>query len=127
MRANKWGRVGRFLLKIDLRQFITTRTMHFLSIASSTTLRLQPFQKHAVSLRRGVLKQEIGMQLCDAGSTTSYVSRSMLKSTLALVILCLSYLTVGSQPGYSIPAFARKYGLPCLACHIGCAILNVFC
>ena len=79
-----------------------------------------------MSLRRGVLKQEIGMQLCDAGSTTSYVSRSMLKSTLALIILCLSYLTVGSQPGYAIPAFARKYGLPCSACHIGWPILNVF-
>ena len=66
------------------------------------------------------------MQLCDAGSRKNYVSRSMLKSTLALVVLGLSYLAIGSQPSYAIPAFARKYGLPCSACHIGWPILNVF-
>jgi hypothetical protein len=31
-----------------------------------------------------------------------------------------------SQPGYAIPAFARKYGLPCSACHIGWPLLNNF-
>jgi hypothetical protein len=33
---------------------------------------------------------------------------------------------MSSQPGHAIPAFARKYGLPCSACHIGWPILNVF-
>ena len=35
-------------------------------------------------------------------------------------------LLVASQPSYGIPAFARKYGLPCSACHIGWPILNNF-
>ena len=41
---------------------------------------------------------------------------------------CFLYLlsAVTSQPGYAIPAFARKYGLPCSACHIGWPILNNF-
>lgn len=35
-------------------------------------------------------------------------------------------LVGASQPSYAIPAFARKYGLPCSACHIGWPILNNF-
>ncbi len=66
------------------------------------------------------------MQIGDAGTTRKYFSWSMLKSTLALIVLGLSYLIIGSQPSYAIPAFARKYGLPCSACHIGWPILNVF-
>jgi hypothetical protein len=39
----------------------------------------------------------------------------------------MSTFVVGSsERGYAIPAFARKYGLPCSACHIGWPILNVF-
>jgi hypothetical protein len=66
------------------------------------------------------------MQLCDADSRKNYVSRPMLRSILALILFGLSYLAVGSQPSFAIPAFARKYGLPCSACHIGWPILNVF-
>ena len=38
----------------------------------------------------------------------------------------LVFLFSVSQPGHAIPAFARKYGLPCSACHIGWPILNNF-
>src|SRR6201987_3121063 len=44
---------------------------------------------------------------------------------LFLLFICL-FLTAASQPSHAIPAFARKYGLPCSACHIGWPILNVF-
>lgn len=49
---------------------------------------------------------------------------SAIKSALCLVLLVLTLF--GSQRGYAIPAFARKYGLPCSACHIGWPILNTF-
>ncbi|HMK22167.1 MAG TPA: hypothetical protein VK466_07510 [Terriglobales bacterium] len=39
--------------------------------------------------------------------------------------LLVSFVST-SQPGYAIPAFARKYGLPCSACHIGWPLLNNF-
>ena len=51
---------------------------------------------------------------------------SFARSILLLAIFLSSFVTVSSQPGYAIPAFARKYGLPCSACHIGWPILNVF-
>jgi len=37
-----------------------------------------------------------------------------------------SFIVGSGKPGYAIPAFARKYGLPCSACHIGWPILNNF-
>lgn len=66
------------------------------------------------------------MQLSHAGSRQMIGSSSMLKPLLTLVVLVSSFVIVGSQPSYAIPAFARKYGLPCSACHIGWPILNVF-
>ena len=42
-----------------------------------------------------------------------------------LFFICL-FLIAASQPSHAIPAFARKYGLPCSACHIGWPILNTF-
>ena len=41
------------------------------------------------------------------------------KSFLILTLFLASFVSLTSQPGYAIPAFARKYGLPCSACHIG--------
>lgn len=41
-------------------------------------------------------------------------------------LLVSSFVLASGQPGYAIPAFARKYGLPCSACHIGWPILNNF-
>jgi hypothetical protein len=43
-----------------------------------------------------------------------------------LTLYLLSFIGFTNQPGYAIPAFARKYGLPCSACHIGWPILNNF-
>ena len=51
---------------------------------------------------------------------------SFPKSLLILTLFLLSFVSLTSQPGYAIPAFARKYGLPCSACHIGWPILNNF-
>lgn len=45
--------------------------------------------------------------------------------TLAILLL-LIIVAGGSQPAFSIPAFARKYGLPCSACHQAWPMLNNF-
>jgi len=66
------------------------------------------------------------MQNCRGGSERRSGSRSFLKSFLILTLFLTSFVSVTSQPGYAIPAFARKYGLPCSACHIGWPILNNF-
>src|SRR5579864_4486073 len=48
------------------------------------------------------------------------------RKSLAVGLLFLTVLLVASEPAAAIPAFARKYGLPCSACHIGWPILNAF-
>jgi hypothetical protein len=45
---------------------------------------------------------------------------------LAVTLFLSSFVVFSSEPGHAIPAFARKYGLPCSACHIGWPILNAF-
>src|SRR5215467_13468144 len=45
-----------------------------------------------------------------------------IKSLLAV----LGIFVVMMQPSYGIPAFARKYGLPCSACHEAWPMLNNF-
>jgi hypothetical protein len=45
---------------------------------------------------------------------------------IGLQMLCLATLWVVGQPAYGIPAFARKYGLPCSACHEAWPMLNNF-
>jgi hypothetical protein len=50
----------------------------------------------------------------------------LVMSIFRVAIVLSSFLIVSSQPGHAIPAFARKYGLPCSACHIGWPILNAF-
>ncbi len=66
------------------------------------------------------------MQVSYGRNKKSVVSRSALGSVLTIALLLSSFVVSSSQPGYAIPAFARKYGLPCSACHIGWPILNVF-
>jgi hypothetical protein len=66
------------------------------------------------------------MQLSDVRSGKSRVASSVLRSFLTAAVFLSSFVVVSSQPGYAIPAFARKYGLPCSACHIGWPILNIF-
>ena len=57
-------------------------------------------------------------------NTRARVAFSAIKSVLCLLLLAVTIF--GSERGYAIPAFARKYGLPCSACHIGWPILNTF-
>jgi hypothetical protein len=45
---------------------------------------------------------------------------------IGLQLLALGSLLAGVQPAYGIPAFARKYGLPCSACHEAWPMLNNF-
>jgi len=58
-----------------------------------------------------------------AGRFTQYAAfRSTLSAAVALVIFILS----NSPSASAIPAFARKYGLPCSACHEAWPKLNSF-
>jgi hypothetical protein len=66
------------------------------------------------------------MQVPDVKCRPSTSVIPFLRSFLALALPLLSFVIMSSQPGHAIPAFARKYGLPCSACHIGWPILNVF-
>ena len=69
------------------------------------------------------------MQLCDARAVSSRkatLGSSVVRSFLVFVFFLSSFVLFSAQPSHAIPAFARKYGLPCSACHIGWPILNVF-
>jgi hypothetical protein len=45
---------------------------------------------------------------------------------LGLQLLTLAVVLAAMKPAYGIPAFARKYGLPCSACHEAWPMLNNF-
>src|ERR1700733_15704755 len=45
---------------------------------------------------------------------------------IGMQLLAVGILLTGLQPAYGIPAFARKYGLPCSACHEAWPMLNNF-
>ena len=45
---------------------------------------------------------------------------------IGLQLLALGTLLTGVQPAFGIPAFARKFGLPCSACHEAWPMLNNF-
>lgn len=66
------------------------------------------------------------MRLHPGGMERKKAGRLIPKSVLLLTLFLSSFVSFTSQPGYAIPAFARKYGLPCSACHIGWPILNNF-
>jgi hypothetical protein len=69
------------------------------------------------------------MQLCDARDVSrrkATLRSSAVRSFLASALFLLLFVVSSSQPSHAIPAFARKYGLPCSACHIGWPILNTF-
>jgi hypothetical protein len=51
---------------------------------------------------------------------------SLLKSFAFAAAYLLTFVVSSSQPGLAIPAFARKYGLPCSACHEAWPKLNSF-
>jgi hypothetical protein len=62
------------------------------------------------------------------------VSRHLLRCNLVrfsssfvvLFLLSLSVILSCSQPAHALPAFARKYGLRCSACHESWPMLNYF-
>ena len=60
------------------------------------------------------------------GGSVRKLGAALPGSLVYFLVLILSFVVSSSQPSHAIPAFARKYGLPCSACHIGWPILNVF-
>jgi hypothetical protein len=65
------------------------------------------------------------MQFHPRSSAPKAIARS-LRNYLLLTLFLTSFVSITSQPSHAIPAFARKYGLPCSACHIGWPVLNNF-
>src|SRR5271167_4012557 len=62
-------------------------------------------------------------------TTVSSRTRQLLKPLLASAFAFSTFLLVflgSTTPGQAIPAFARKYGLPCSACHEAWPMLNTF-
>ncbi|HET6176815.1 MAG TPA: hypothetical protein VFE61_07785, partial [Candidatus Sulfotelmatobacter sp.] len=53
------------------------------------------------------------------------MGRAIMKR-IGMQLLSLGLLLAVAQSGYAIPAFARKYGLPCSACHEAWPMLNNF-
>ncbi len=49
-----------------------------------------------------------------------------LAASLMLAFLGIAFVILSSAPAHAIPAFARKYGLPCSACHEAWPKLNSF-
>ncbi len=66
------------------------------------------------------------MPLHPGGNWRATAGRLFPKSVLLITLFLSLFVSFTSQPGYAIPAFARKYGLPCSACHIGWPLLNNF-
>ena len=68
------------------------------------------------------------MQVCarNTSSGPTVCGSLFLRSFFLLALFLSMFVVSSSERGYAIPAFARKYGLPCSACHIGWPILNVF-
>jgi hypothetical protein len=52
--------------------------------------------------------------------------RKFVRSAISLLLLVVPAILICSRPANAIPAFARKYGLRCSACHETWPILNNF-
>lgn len=59
------------------------------------------------------------MQVPDVSSRKSMFGMSVLRSFLTLAIFLSWFVVFSSKPGHAIPAFARKYGLPCCFSRVG--------
>src|ERR1700722_1636366 len=70
------------------------------------------------------LPEESGMRMGKQSSLSGKLSwdRNLLTAALILIFVVLS----GSQNANALPAFARKYGLRCSACHESWPMLNYF-
>jgi hypothetical protein len=57
----------------------------------------------------------------------SHLCQKPQQTTVLVAVFALVFLILGtSQPAHAIPAFARKYGLRCSACHESWPMLNFF-
>jgi hypothetical protein len=57
----------------------------------------------------------------------SWIARAVHGLSGAPVLLLIfAGMLRNLPPAHAIPAFARKYGLPCSACHVGWPMLNNF-
>ena len=62
----------------------------------------------------------MGVQVCRSGFV--YWRKHVVVATMVLIFLVLC----GSEKAHALPAFARKYGLRCSACHESWPMLNFF-
>ena len=69
---------------------------------------------------------QIGLKNLSSG-TRSFLGSAIASLASALTLLIFLLIFFGNPtPGRAIPAFARKYGLPCSACHEAWPMLNTF-
>jgi len=61
-----------------------------------------------------------------SGTTYTVRKRSRATTCLGMAFVLLATLLLGSNSAHAIPSFARKYGLPCSACHEAWPKLNSF-
>ena len=54
------------------------------------------------------------------------MKKSRLTGLMVFAFVVLAMIFIDAQPAHAIPAFARKYGLPCSACHTAWPELNNF-
>src|SRR5271167_2622989 len=60
-------------------------------------------------------------------STRSRIGRYSSSTSFLIAALVLAFVVLSaSQPANALPAFARKYGLRCSACHESWPMLNYF-
>jgi len=65
------------------------------------------------------------MNIAVAARKTTVIRLPAAQATI-FVILIIAGVAAASKPAYAIPAFARKYNLPCSACHEAWPKLNNF-
>ena len=64
------------------------------------------------------------MQIGTAGDSRS--KKRAVSSVLAFTFAVFTFMLGATARGFAIPAFARKYGLRCSACHVAWPVLNDF-
>jgi hypothetical protein len=73
---------------------------------------------------------ESGIRAGGDGMQTSIATDSRKKwavrSVLAFTFAVLTFILANTTTGFAFPAFARKYGLRCSACHVAWPVLNDF-
>src|SRR5882762_3717814 len=88
-------------------------------ISFGATQSINPVQRTFVSLH-------IGGGMRSSGTTYTVRKRSRATTCLGMAFVLLATLLLGNNSAHAIPSFARKYGLPCSACHEAWPKLNSF-